>query len=423
MAGGTLKRDTLWMMGGNFLSLGFQAVYFVLIGRAIGSTQYGLFVGVASFLSVFGQFSTMGMELILVRDVSRDREHFARYWGTSLRVILLGFVVTTTASLALGRFFLDKSVYHLIPGIAVADLLFAKIALMASKAFQGVGDFARSANVSVLTNVSKAITAACLYGYVLFTKMPSSAQTWTHVYWIASMVSAVVAFALVTIYIGPAGRGHIDRRSLVEGLGFMTSNSSISIYNDIDKTILVSRGMDEAAGTYSAAYRIVDVASSPIYSVYSAAFPAFFREGAKGMRYAMQMALKISRKTIPFSLAAAGLMFVSAGLLPYIFGQSFAGSVAALRWLCLLPLIRSLHYAGGMTLTASVSQWYRTVQQVFVALLNVGLNLWLIPHYSWRGAAAASLISDGTLAALNWISVLWLMRSQERRWRAAASQA
>jgi O-antigen/teichoic acid export membrane protein len=420
MSGDNLKKNSMWMMGGNFLSLAFQAAYFVLIGRAIGSAQYGLFVGVASFISVFGQFSTMGMELILIRDVSRDRGRFSLYWGTCLEIVFLGFVVTGTACLVLGKIFLDRNTYFLIPGIVVADLLFSKLTLLASKAFQGVGDFAYSAHVSAITNLSKAITAACLFVYVLESHTPSTARTWTHIYWISSMVSAIVALTLVSVRVGLPVWARIYRSSLTEGLAFTVSSSSITIYNDIDKTILVSHGMDQAAGTYSAAYRIVDVASAPIYSIFAAAFPAFFREGAKSIREALALAMKVSRKTIPFSLATAAVLFVSAGLLPYVFGKSFAASVPALRWLCLIPFIRSLHYAGGMIVTASVSQWYRTAQQVFVAVLNIALNLILIPHFSWRGAAAASLISDGSLAAINWVSVFVMMRSQENKRRQIA---
>ena len=36
------------------------------------------------------------------------------------------------------------------------------------------------------------------------------------------------------------------------------------------------------------------------------------------------------------------------------------------------------------------------------------LNLWLIPAYSWRGAAWASLASDGALAIAIWTVILAL---------------
>ena len=52
---------------------------------------------------------------------------------------------------------------------------------------------------------------------------------------------------------------------LSEGFSFSLSGSSISAYNDIDKTFLVSLGQTYAAGIYTAAYRVVNVASAPLY--------------------------------------------------------------------------------------------------------------------------------------------------------------
>jgi O-antigen/teichoic acid export membrane protein len=409
-----LKRDSAWMMGGQFFSMAFQAAYFVLIGRAIGSAQYGAFVGVASFMSGLGQFSTVGMELLLIRDVSRDRGRFASSWGKSLEIAALGFVVMSAIGLLSGRLFLKGEVYWLIPGIAVSDLLFAKVALLASKAFQSVGNFSFSAKVMAMTNLTRALTAGCLYLYALHNHRLATAQMWTSVYWMSSLSAAIIGVWLVTWGIGPPRWARLDFKSLFEGLSFSITISSVSIYNDIDKTILVSLGQNQAAGIYSAAYRIIDVASTPIYSIYSAAFPSFFREGAKSIRDALRLAMKVSRRTIPFSLLAAAAMGLSAGILPHILGRSFAESVSALRWLCLIPVIRSLHYAAGMVITGSVSPWYRTALQVTAATLNFTLNMILIPRYSWQGAAVASLLSDGALAAINWIAVFYLMRRQER---------
>jgi len=69
-----------------------------------------------------------------------------------------------------------------------------------------------------------------------------------------------------------------------------------------------------------------------------------------------------------------------------------------LRWLSPLILIRTIHYFLSNSLTGADLQGLRSVIQVGAAALNVLLNLWLIPAYSWRGAAWASLASDGMLA-------------------------
>jgi O-antigen/teichoic acid export membrane protein len=409
-----LRRNSWRMISGQGLATAFQAVYFVFIGRALGSKEYGAFVGVASLVSVLGQFSCLGMELILIRDVSRDHKRFSKSWGQALELSVAGFLVVTGIALVVGHFVLSPEVRTLIPLIAISDVLFAKIALLSSKAFQAFGDFRLSAGLMALTNGARAVVAGALLLVFFATKTHPTAYNWTQVYWISSLVVAAVGFAKVTSKYGLPAWSAISAKTVSEGFSFSVSGSSISIYNDIDKTFLTSLGQEKAAGIYSAAYRIVDVASTPIYGIYAAAFPQFFREGAKSVRHARDFSLKLLGKTVPYSVVAALLMFACAPLLPYVFGSSFASSTSALRWLCLLPLIRCFHYAAGTTITGSVSQWFRTVQQLAVAALNVALNAFLIPKFSWQGAAMASLLTDGTLAVMNWVCVAWLIMRQER---------
>lgn len=394
--------------------MAFLAAYFVLIGRSLGSREYGEFVGVAALISVLAQFSTLGMDLIIVRDVSRDEKSFARTWGLSLELSTIGFLVCTAFAMILGRFILSAPVRVLIPFIAISDLLFARLVILCSKVFQGFGQFRWSAKLSTLTSLVRTIVAGLLYLHVLHTHQQSTAYVWTKIYWLSSFAVAAAGLTIVTVRFGGPRWRKITWKEISDGLSFSVSSSSISIYNDIDKTYLVSLGQNAAAGIYSAAYRIIDVASAPIYSVYTAAFPQFFREGAKSVRHASLFSRKLLTKTTLYSVAVGVLMFICAPVLPHLLGKSFAGSTSALRWLCLLPLIRCFHYAAGSTITSSVSQWYRTAQQVSAALLNLGLNAILIPRYSWHGAAAASLLTDGALAAMNWICVGWLIARQER---------
>jgi O-antigen/teichoic acid export membrane protein len=416
-----LRRNSWRMISGQGLAIAFQAIYFVFIGRTLGSKEYGAFVGVASLVSVLGQFSALGMEMILIRDLSRDPKKFAKCWGLALELSVIGFLVVTGVSLIVGHFVLSPEVRPLIPLIAISDVLFAKIALLASRTSQALGDFRLSAGLMALTNGARAIVAGGLFVVFLTAKTHPTAYDWTQVYWISSLLVAVVGFAKVSARYGLPKWSGISGKTLSEGFGFSLASSSVSIYNDIDKTFLIGYGQEKAAGIYSAAYRIVDVASTPVYGIHAAAFPQFFREGDKSVRHARDFSLHLLRKTVPYSVVAALLMFACAPLLPYVFGSSFAQSTSALRWLCLLPLIRCFHYAAGTTITSSASQWYRTTQQLAVAAFNVALNAVLIPRFSWQGAALASLLTDGALAAMNWACVSWLIMREEKTAKAVVS--
>jgi O-antigen/teichoic acid export membrane protein len=110
-------------------------------------------------------------------------------------------------------------------------------------------------------------------------------------------------------------------------------------------------------------------------------------------------------------LAFAGLL-VGAPLIPKILGGEYLRTVEALRWLAILPLFKTVHYFFADALSGAGYQGLRMCLQIVVAVFNVLVNLWVIPAYSWRGAAWSSLASDGFLALLMWIAISALRRRQ-----------
>ncbi len=409
---GRLRSQAAWLLSGNGAAMLFQAVYFLIIGRMLGAVEYGAFVGVVALVNVLSQFSSLGMEMVLLRTVARDRSAFAETWGRALAISGLGFVLLQAAAWAYGRAFLEPALRELLPYLAVSDALLGKVTQLGSRALQGAGLARWSAKLLALTNAARAGAAGLLFAWAAKTHAHPAVLTWARVYCVASLAVAAVAFAVVTCLLGLPRWRPIRRAHLLEGLSFSFSSSAISVYNDIDKTILVSYGMVHAAGIYGAAYRIVDVVSTPIVSLFAAASPRLFRQGAQaGPLAAAQTARSLLRWTVPFGLLAAPALLLCAPAVPRLFGHSFDGSSSALRWLCLLPLLRGLHYAWGTAITASASQWLRTAAQAGVALLNLLLNLALIPRWGWQGAAAASLVTDSALA----LSTCIILRGLTRR--------
>ena len=394
-----LRHQAAWLLSGNGAAVLFQALYFLLMGRMLGAREYGAFVGVVALINVLSQFSSLGMEMVLLRTIARDRSAFATTWSRALMVSAGGFVVLLLAVVAYGHFFLPPSLRQLLPYLALSDALFGKLTQLASRALQGA-DLARwSAKLLALTNAARAGAAALLFLWAAGAHAHVSVLLWVRLYAVASLLVALASLVLVTRKLGRPRWAPVRRAHLLEGLSFSFSSSAISVYNDIDKTLLVSHGMLAAAGIYAAAYRVVDVVSTPIVSLFAAASPRLFRRGAQqGPSGASRGARDLLRWAIPFGLVAAPLLALAAPALPRLFGHSFAASTTALRWLCLLPLLRGLHYAWGTAITACTSQWLRTAAQAGAALLNLGLNLWLIPRWGWQGAAAASLVTDGSLA-------------------------
>jgi O-antigen/teichoic acid export membrane protein len=113
-------------------------------------------------------------------------------------------------------------------------------------------------------------------------------------------------------------------------------------------------------------------------------------------------------------LAAAAALYLVAPVLPGILGDGYRDAIVAVRWLAILPLLKAIHYFGADALTGAGHQGYRTVVQVSIAVVNVALNLWLIPLHSWRGAAVATLVSDALMGVAIWGLVWYLGRHASR---------
>lgn len=418
-----IRKGSIWMIGSQFAMFGLQGIYFILMGRTLGSTEYGAFVGVVALVTALGQFSTLGTEMLLLRNLSRDKQAFAKTWGMALQVTSMGFCVLLIASWIFAHWVLRSELRMLVPWIAISDALFGKIVQLTARAFQGAGQMSWTARLNALVNILRAILAAGLFLAVHRFGVQPSAYTWAHVYWLAPFCTALFAFILITHRFGRPQWSRIHRSDLMEGFSFSLSGSSVSVYNDVDKTFLVSYGQIYAAGIYSAAYRVIDVATAPLYGLYAAATPRFFREGFNSVDRAALLARKLLLWTVPYGVLSAAGLYLCAGLLPYLFGASFSGSVVVLHWLCLLPLLRVLHYSWGTAITASASQWNRTAIQLGSASLNLLLIFFLIPRWSWQGAAIASLLTDGALAFSSWCVLRYILRRERQSLSSPLSQA
>lgn len=414
----SLRRNTAWTVSGQIAATVLQAAYFVLISRTLGSYDYGLFVGIYSLVAVLGPFSTLGFGMIMVRDASRDATKLSQAWGRSLGVLYGGSLMIIALAVTLGHFLFHGQLLVATLCIAFADSFCARAVELAGQAFQSRHQLAWTAKLSVLPGITRVAAASCLLCYSASVHIHASLLLWTGLYTSFAAVGAAIALLVVRFRLVRARWPSLSAADASEGISFAVSSSSFSVYNDIDKTLLTSYGFIQAAGTYAAAYRLIEVATAPVRALYSAALPRIFQYGAEGRTKVVRFSLTLLQVSSAYAVLAFAVLWFTAPLAPVVLGKSFAGSVAAIRILALLPLLRCFHYSAGNAISGCASQWYRTSAQLFAAGLNLVLNLLLLPHWSWKGAAVASLVTDGTLGLLNWGTLL-LLKVQASRQRKA----
>jgi O-antigen/teichoic acid export membrane protein len=407
-----LARNSIWMFLGYGVRIIVQAGYFVLIARALGPHEYGAFVGATALIAIVGPFAGVGGGNLLVKNVSRDKSLFPVYWGNALLLLALSGVVLLGAVVAVAHLILPPAIpLLLVVLICLSDLVGARITDIAAQAFQAMDQLGYTANFSLLPYLLRMISAALVFAFW----HRASAMTWGWFYLGSTVVSCTIAVAVTNWKLGTP-KLDVARipPELKEGFYFGAGLSAQTIYNDIDKTMLASLSTLDATGIYAAAYRVIDVAFTPVKSVLYAAYSNFFRNGKHGIAAGYSYAKQLMPRMIGYSVLAFAGLYLLAPLFPLVIGKEFARTVEALRWLAILPLLKTVHYFLADSLSGAGYQGIRAAGQIFVALINVGLNFWLIPLYSWRGAAWSSLACDGLLAVVMYC-ILVSVKSKEAR--------
>ena len=407
--GSDLKRNTSWVLLGNGLKLVIQAGYFVIIARSLGPEQYGAFVAVVAIAAILSPFVGLGTSNLIIRNVAQNKASFAVSWGNGLCVTLFTGLCALTL-VCIGRSLLPQSIHWtILLLVASSDLILARITDLCAFAFGAKERFTATAQINVWSSLARLLGLLALVAVVPHPK----AEQWAAVYLTTSAIVSIASFlALLKSYGAPSFELALLRQELREGFYYSVGQSAQSVYNDIDKSMLARLGDLSATGIYGAAYRLIDVTLVPVRSVLSAAYPGAFRAGQNGISGSLSYMRRLLPKPVAFAMLTVILLLVCAPVLPHILGREYANTVGALRWLALLPLIKTFHFFFADALTGAGHQALRTIIQFAVAGINVLLNLWIIPAYSWRGAAWSSIACDALLACLYLVALSWLSKRE-----------
>jgi O-antigen/teichoic acid export membrane protein len=403
----TLARGASWILAGQGANFFLQAVYFLLLARLLGATEYGIFAGTFALVNLVTPYSAFGSTMLFMRYVCLDRSQANIYWGNALLITVVMTALIVCLFVFIGPVLTNIHRGGLFAALVVANCLFGQIPVLASGVFQTFDKMHVTAALRLLSNLARVLTVV-LAKIIL---VHATAFQWALGVLIASFCAAAISMLWVRSEIGQLkiDVSLIFRRTR-EGLGFAFAGSTQTVYNEVDKIMLSHYGLNKENGFYTLAYRIVDFATAPMWAIEAVIMPRMFRLGQKSTTNVVQLAVKAGATSAVLGVLIAVVLLLTAPIIPHLVGRDFAQVIAALRWLCLIPLWRGIHQVAGSALTSTGHQNLWTIAQVTVAGANFLLNLWWIPLHGWIGAAWASIASDGLLAVLNSLLLLWLWR-------------
>jgi len=194
------------------------------------------------------------------------------------------------------------------------------------------------------------------------------------------------------------------RRRIAEySLPLTVTNSAYVLDRRID-TVLVGLFLSPTeVGFYVLGERVVRFIETPMSALGFTLSPMFGAEKAAGN---VRQLSRIYERALVNSLlfyipAAAGLVIVAEPLIEMVFGTEYRGAVVVLQVLGLYAVFKAITKLTDNGLNYLGRARDRAAFRVTTALLNVVLNVVLIPVFGVVGAAMATVVSYGIYTAAN----------------------
>ncbi len=429
-----VAKNSIAPMALNLINRGIDLIFAAFYLRVLGPADVGKY---AFAIVIFGWFEIItnyGLNTLLTRDVSRDRQHANRYLvNTTILRLLLGLVAIPALAILLGS-------RQLLPNPLTADTLWAIALLVLAQApatistgltalfyvYEKAEYPAAVATISTIIKVTLGTVALILgWGFVGLAGVSI----------VVNLVTlGVLAVLVVQLFFRPQWEMDwgLQRSAVRESFPLMLNHLLATLFFKVDVPMLETiRNQQEAGrgnrevGWYNTAYKFVD-AYNVIPSFFTfALFPVMSRQ-AKEDRAALTRSYALAVKLLV--AVALPLAVVTTFIAPILVGALGGQKFLPFGAIALAIMVWSIPFGWINSVTnyllIALDQQRGLTRAFAVALaFNVICNLIFIPLYGFQAAAVITIASEifegaafywylrkslGPLPLFGWLWRLWI---------------
>jgi len=364
------------------------------VQNRVGDEAYGMYFALFNFCFLFQIILDMGIQNYNSKEVAQNRaavaEQFALVFGTKLMLITLFLVAISVGAAVIGY---GLPFYKLLLGIGAIMTLQSMLVYLRSH-FSALGYFATD---SWLSGLEKLLMIFIL-GYFIYVTQEITIAKFIYgqiagigiailftIVWLGKKFSLAARFSITDA-------GRLLHKSFPYALIFIL----MTLYTRMD-SVMLERLLDDnakAAGVYATGYRLMDAANILGYLFAMLLLPMFAHKLAKGqdvnhlVRAATGMLLTCA------TIGSMTAWFYAEDFMKAIYTDITVDNIEVFRSLMISFWFVSMSYIFGALITASGDIKKLNVLFLFGIVINLGLNLILIPQRGALGAATATLATQ-----------------------------
>lgn len=399
-----ILRGSVWTLFARILATFLALVSNVVIARVYGAEALGSVAVIESYLVLITIFTVLGTDTAILRLIP---EHLAKYSPTSaFKVYRKTIYIVMSVSIAAGIlfYFLSNIIAikvfskpHLSFYLAIAAMfvVFRSAMLLNTQAIRGLSMIRLFAYMLVLphgTNLLLLISFGFLWhsNYIpIYAFLGSFALAGT-IGWIATEYSFKIKIKTEDTV------NTVPLREIISISTPMLFTATMAFVVGQTGVIMLGIFHNEAeVGHYSIALKLSMLTTFILSSVNSMAAPKFSDLFHSGKIDELFLLAKKSAKLIFWSTTPILLVLVIFGklILGVLFGDSFDVAYIPLIILVLGQFVNSISGATGIFMNMTGKEKAFRNIMLFSAILNIGLNIILIPTYGLHGAAFTTMVS------------------------------
>jgi PST family polysaccharide transporter len=381
-----------WLMVDRIIRMGMGLFVGVWVARYLGPAQFGSLNFAVAFIALFGTAASLGLDGgIVVREVLHNPDNVHEILGTTLSLRCAGAVLGICASLLTLKLIRPHDQLALL----LASIYSLTLLFQALDAIDSYFQSQVQSKISVWAKNGAFLVFAALRVVLIRLQAP----LWTFV---AAMTGEIAlgAVALIVGYRLSGGRISLWRSSskravllLQQSWPVIFSAMAIMIYVRLDTIMLGVMKGDFAVGLYAAATKISEVWYFIPMAIVSSVSPSIIRAKDDPVLFNDRLRKLFSLMTLSACLIGSLVALASNSVVRMLYSNTYngAGPVLAVHvWASVFVFLGVAQSPWDLSKNLLKLSLYRTI---LGAVINIAMNLYLIPRYAAMGAAVATVVS------------------------------
>ena len=373
------------------------------VQNLVGASEYGLFFALFNFSLLLNIFLDFGLTNFNNRSISQHPQLLPRYLsnlvGIKLLMAIAYFVISITAAYFLG--YSQRQLGMLM--VLVVNQFLASFILYLRSNISGLQLFRTDSILSVTDRVFMILLCSVMLWGPLRSefKIEWFIYAQTIAYLVTTAISLVIVVKKVNVFVPRINRIFLVS-ILKQSYPYALLVLLMSFHFRVD-SVMIERLLPNGnfhAGIYAQAFRLLDVSTMVPFLFASLLLPIFSRMLKQGEQIISLLGFSVRllfAASIVFSLVC---IVYRDSIMELLYVNHTAESSAIFATLMVCFVFVSISYIFGTLLTANGSLYILNIIALVGVVVNIVLNVVLIPRHFALGAAVASLITQALVSLL-----------------------